>query len=91
MPEILVQSVDSTVVISNVPYGVNGSWAINFWLRADGPAHSVQRIFTHTAALNQNTLPQLWGANQASSYPFSKLESFSNFGLSISGLRFKFV
>lgn len=51
-------------MLSNVPYGRNGSWALNIWLRASGPAHVVKRVFSNADARTQNTLSTLWGANQ---------------------------
>ena len=55
----------SSVTLQNVPYGQNGSWAINFWLRSLAPVSSAERVFSHSAETLQDTLPSLWGPNQA--------------------------
>ena len=58
----LLQS--SSVTLSNVPYGINGSWAINLWIRSMGELNGIERVFSHSAETLQDTLPSLWGPNQ---------------------------
>ena len=59
-----LQSVDSTATLSDIPYGVNGDWAINLWLKLATGATHAEAVFSHTSQLLQNTSSALWGPNQ---------------------------
>ena len=58
------------MTLSNVRYGMNGSWAINLWIRSLGEQTGIERVFSHSAESSQDTLPSLWGPNQANLLSF---------------------
>ena len=59
---MVAQDLDSMVELDDVPYGANGSWGINLWMRVQSVDGN---LFEYVYSHNSSALdPSGWGPNQ---------------------------
>ena len=71
-----MQALNPTVLLDSVPYGQQGPWAVNIWMRAGNLSGSgFQYILDHGSSVAAGDV-DYWGPNQVAAAPCHALAAF---------------